>query len=86
MGNIAGGSKENTPTFKSGSFEGRETFPYLDDEAKSFEEAAKKRTFISRVERHMFDDHFVRMLVSSDSKDFKYGGELDFHLTKEERE
>ena len=33
----------------------------------------------------MFDDHFVRMLLSSDSKDFKYGGELDFHLTKEER-
>ena len=86
MGNIAGGSKENTPTFKSGSFEGRETFPYLDDEAKSFEEATKKKTFISRVERHMFDDHFVRMLLSSDSKDFKYGGELDFHLTKEERE
>ena len=31
----------------------------------------------------MFDDHFVKILLSSDSKDFKYGGELDFHLTKE---
>ena len=49
MGNIAGGSKENTPTFKSGSFEGRETFPYLDDEAKSFEEAAKKRHWHARI-------------------------------------
>ena len=47
MGNIAGGSKENTPTFKSGSFEGRGKTFRIDDEAKSFEEATKKKTFIS---------------------------------------
>jgi hypothetical protein len=86
MGNIAGAvSKDiSPPTFKKGSFEDQETFRYLGD-AKSFDDAMKKSWFISKVDRLLFDDRFLRILLSSESKG-TYGGKLDFDMAEDERE